>query len=109
MVSAFTKCHSSHRPSPPIAPANTTVCSAVSSPRGSGRQRVRFMRASIRCSTRQLMAAAEPATSAMPAVAARSRPGGTMPGEASSIPITAVKTMSETTRGLVSARNARTR
>ena len=67
------------------------------------------MRASIFCSTRQLTAAAAPATSAMPTVAASRICSGTMPGVASSMPITAVKTISDTTRGLVSARNERAR
>jgi hypothetical protein len=71
-----------------------------------GRQAVRFMRASMPCSTRQLKAAAAPATSQMPgtgrAPCAALAPVGT-PGTASSMPITAQKTMSWTTRGLVSA------
>ena len=69
----------------------------------SGRPRVRRIRASIFCSTKQLTAAAAPATSAMPIVASRSSRGGTMLGVARNMPITAVKTISETTRGLVSA------
>jgi hypothetical protein len=48
------------------------------------------------------MTAAAPATSAMPIVAPSSGWSGTQPGVARNIPITAVKTMSETTRGLVS-------
>ena len=69
-----------------------------------GRQAVRAMRASICCSTRQLNAAAAPATSQMPTVAASSdAPVGGKPGVASSMPITAQKTISCTTRGLVSA------
>ena len=42
-------------------------------------------------------------------MAANSVPGGTMPGVARNMPITAVNTMSDTTRGLVSARKARRR
>ena len=63
----------------------------------------RSMSASILCSTRQFTAAAAPATSAMPRVAATRIRGGTIPGVARNMPITAVNTMSETTRGLVSA------
>jgi hypothetical protein len=60
------------------------------------------MIASIFCSTRQFTAAAAPATSAMPIVPARKAWSGTAPGTARNIPITAVNTMSETTRGFVS-------
>jgi hypothetical protein len=42
-------------------------------------------------------------------VAANSVPGGTIPGVARNMPITAVNTTSDTTRGLVSATKARTR
>jgi len=55
------------------------------------------------------VAAAAPATSAMPVVAANRICSGTMPGVASSMPITAVNTISDTTRGLVSARKERAR
>ena len=103
MVSSLTKRARIHRPRLPSTVANASVCAAVSWPRGSGRQRVRCMRASIFCSTRQLIAAALPATSAMPRVAARSSRGGTIAGAARNMPITAVKTISDTTRGFVSA------
>jgi hypothetical protein len=66
---------------------------------------VRIISASIFCSTRQLIAAAAPATSAIPTVANRTTENGGNPGVARNIPITAVNTTSETTRGLVSARN----
>ena len=66
---------------------------------------MRAIAASIFCSTRQLNAAAAPATSAIPIVALNTSPGGGPSGTASSIPITAVKTMSETTRGLVRRQN----
>jgi len=39
----------------------------------------------------------------MPSVPAHKTCNGTMPGVARNMPITAVKTMSDTTRGLVSA------
>ena len=86
-------------------PANTSVCSEVSWPIGSGRARVRAISASIFCSTRQLMAAAAPATSAMPSVPNSSARSGTMPGVARNMPMTAVNTINDTTRGLVSASN----
>ena len=109
IVSGLTKRYSSQRPAPPTTPANTSVCSDVSSPRGSGRARVRCITASIFCSTRQFTAAAAPATSAMPSVAANTMPAGGSPGAARNMPITAQKTISDTTRGLVSARNCRMR
>ena len=90
-------------------PAKTSVGSDVSSPRGSGRRRVRAISASIFCSTRQLNAAAAPATSAMPTVAKNTMRGGGSPGVARNMPITAQKTISDTTRGLVSARKCRKR
>jgi hypothetical protein len=104
-VIGLTKLYSSQRPAPPTTPAKTSVSVDVSSPRGSGRARVRAITASSFCSTRQFTAAAAPATSAMPAVAASRRPGGTQlpAGTARNIPITAQKTISDTTRGLVSS------
>ena len=90
-------------------PAKTSVCSDVSSPLGSGRRRVRAISASIFCSTRQLNAAAAPATSAMPTVANSTTRAGGKPGVARNMPITAQNTISDTTRGLVSARNCRSR
>ena len=45
----------------------------------------------------------------MPRVAANTIAGGGRPGVARNMPITATNTMSETTRGLVSARNWRNR
>ncbi|MNC88934.1 hypothetical protein D3C83_48110 [compost metagenome] len=83
-------------------PAKTSVCSEVTWPRGSGRRLVRAITASSFCSTRQFTAAAAPAVSAMPSVPAMNACNGTMPGTARNMPITAVKTMSDTTRGLVS-------
>src|SRR5712691_355993 len=109
MVSGFTKAYSVHSPMPPITPANARVWAEVSSPRGKGLARVRLMTASIFCSTRQFTAAAAPATSQMPVVAASRSFGGTMPGVARNMPITAQNTMSDTTRGLVRLRNWRRR
>src|SRR6267143_5562980 len=80
MVSGLTRVYSIHSPVPPTAPANASVWSDVSSPRGKGLARVRVMTASILCSTRQFTAAAAPATSQMPMVAASRSFGGTMPG-----------------------------
>ena len=79
-------------------------------PIGRGRARVRAILASIFCSTRQLTAAAEPATSAIPSVANSAANQNTgdirrSAGTARNIPITAVKTISDTTRGLVSCSN----
>ena len=66
---------------PPTSAAKTSVGRDVISPAGSGRRRVRAISASIFCSTRQLIAAAAPATSAMPSVAEDTTgPAGGMPG-----------------------------
>src|SRR5271154_128616 len=105
MVSGFTACQRIASPRPPTAPDSNRICADVMVPITVGRPRVRAIAASIFCSTRQLNAAAAPATSAIPAVAASKSCAGGTAGEASSIPITAVKTMSETTRGLVRRQN----
>src|SRR5882762_3064938 len=94
---------------PPITPANAKVWAEVSSPLGRGLARVRLMTASIFCSTRQFTAAAAPATSHMPMVAASRSFGGTMPGTARNMPMTAQNTIKDTTRGLVRLRNSRRR
>src|SRR6267378_718367 len=109
MVSGLTRVYSIHSPVPPTAPANASVWSDVSSPRGKGLARVRAMTASILCSTRQFTAAAAPATSQMPMVAASRSFGGTMPGMDRNMPITAQNTIKDTTRGLVRLRNSRRR
>jgi hypothetical protein len=70
---------------------------------------VRRITASIFCSTRQLIAAAAPATSAMPSVPNKTAWAGGTPGDARNMPITAVKTINDTTRGFVNARNCRKR
>jgi hypothetical protein len=85
------------------------VDAGETSPRGSGRPRVRIMTASMVRSTRQLIAAAAPATSAMPTVAANTIPAGGNPGVARNMPITAQNTISDTTRGFARARNCRRR
>jgi len=67
---------------------------------------VRFILASMVFSTRQLNAAAAPATSQMPRQATsiwRNCPPEGQPGTASTMPMRAQNTMSCTTRGLVSA------
>ena len=82
-----------------------SACRSDSSPRAVGRQAVRFMRASMPRSTRQLNAAAAPATNQMPRLASAMCPHWApvgMPGTASTMPMKAQKTMSCTTRGLVS-------
>src|SRR5205814_5636031 len=98
-------------PSPiaPMAQAKISVCIDDISPRGNGRVRVRAIIASIFCSTRQLIAAAAPATSAIPNVPKTTADAGGNPGAARNIPITAVNTISDTTRGLVNAKNWRAR
>ncbi len=93
-----------------ITAENTSACRSLSSPRAVGRQAVRFMRASMPFSTRQLKAAAAPATNQMPALASTMRSASAQlgtPGTASTMPIRAQNTMSWITRGLVSALNCR--
>jgi hypothetical protein len=58
---------------PPMRPERSSVSSEFTSPRGSGRPCVRAITASISCSMRQFMAAAAPATRAMPSVPAKQR------------------------------------
>ena len=102
MVSRFTQKYSTASPMPPTILANRAVSVEVICPSGKGRARVRAMAESMRCSTKQFIAAAAPATSAIPSVPARNGVRGTMPGTASSMPMTAQKTINELTRGLVS-------
>src|SRR5258706_9109703 len=104
MVSGFTSMYSMARPIAPTTAANARASAEWSSRMGKGRARVRAIMASIFCSSRQLLAAAEPATSAIPIAPNTSGWNATTPGVARNIPITAVKTMSDSTRGLVSAR-----
>src|SRR5580765_1123077 len=94
------------------AAEKVSVCALLRSPFAVGRQAVRFMRASMCRSTRQLKAAAALATSQMPTVAASTTPQAPrlgQPGTASSMPMAAQNTISCTTRGLVSALNWRQR
>ena len=105
MVSGLTSEYSSARPAVPMTTAKASASAEWIWPVGNGRARVRAIRASIFCSRRQLIAAAAPATSAMPIAPNTSGWSATMSGVARNIPISAVKTMSDTTRGLVSAKN----
>ena len=91
-------------PSPHSPAEKLKVNRRLSSPLAVARQAVRFILASICCSTKQLKAAAAPATNQMPAVAAKITPHcgpDGKPGMAKAMPITAQKTISCTTRGLV--------
>ena len=105
MVSGFTQTYSSQEPALHSTPAKQQRLPVRQLARAVGRQAVRLILASMRCSTRQLKAAAAAATSQMPAQATSqpqsSRSG--RPGTASTMPITAQNTISCTTRGLVSA------
>jgi len=100
------KADRSHRPRPPTSIASVRVSAAEIAPRALARARVRAMRASMVRSTRQLIAAAAPATSAMPSEATRKRASGGKPGVARNMPIIAVNTISELTRGLHRSKNA---
>jgi hypothetical protein len=106
MVSGFTQTYSSQEPAAHRTAANVSVCVSDNSPLAVGRQDVRFILASMPFSTRQLNAAAAPATSQMPMPASsawRRSAGAGMPGTASTMPMTAQNTINCTTRGLVSA------
>jgi hypothetical protein len=106
IVSGFTKKYNSAEPATHSPAENSRVCVFESSPLAVGRQAVRFIFASMLCSTMQLKAAAAPATSQMPRHATAMRTswsGAGQPGTASTMPISAQNTISCTTRGLVSA------
>ena len=106
MVSGLIQTYSSTEPTAQSTAENSKVCALDSSPLAVGRQAVRFILASIPCSTMQLNAAAAPATSHTPRQASAMWPSCAAlgrPGTASTMPISAQKTMSCTTRGLVSA------
>src|SRR5471032_252808 len=90
-------------PAPPMTVAKIAVCVTLMSPIAIGRRAVRAMRASISRSARQLTAKAAPASNQMPTVAATSRCQSGMQSLARNMPITAQKTASCVTRGLVSA------
>ncbi len=106
MVSALTQTKSTSEPARHSRAEKASVWALESSPLAVGRQAVRFILASMCCSTRQLKAAAAPATSQIPkqamAMCSHCSPLG-RPGTASTMPMNAQKTMSWTTRGLVSA------
>src|SRR4029453_5772334 len=107
MLSALTRVLRSSRPARPVHAMNASACGVVTSPLGNGRTRVRAMMASSFCSMTQLSAAADVATRAMP-IAPNSRgPAGGKPGGGRNMPMTAVKTISETTRGLPRRTSAR--
>ena len=106
MVSGLIQIYKITEPAIPKTAENNRVCASLRSPRAVGRHEVRFILASMLFSTMQLKAAAAPETSQMPrlaiaAVTTSSIPG--TPGTASTIPISAQKTMSWITRGLVRA------
>src|SRR5690606_37927835 len=69
----------------------------------SGRLAVRTMSRSMRWSIRWLIAAAEAAASQMPMKPATAWRSGGSPGTARNMPTSAVNTISDTTRGLVSS------
>ena len=73
MVSGLTVNHSTADPAAQRSAENTSACVSLSWPRAVGRQAVRFILASMPFSTRQLNAAAAPATSQMPIDARRPR------------------------------------
>ena len=90
-----------NNPNPPTIIKKNVVSGTLTLPCGSGLPFVLAITASIFCSTKQFNAAAAPATNAIPIVPKIRVSKGTAPGTAINIPITAVKTISDTTRGLV--------
>ncbi len=78
------------------------VCTDETCPVGKARARVRAIMASILCSIRQLNAAAAPDANAMPSVVANNSCHGiqAVAGLAIYMPIMAVNTISDVTRGL---------
>ena len=87
----------------PRISAKTNASRVVSVPVGSGRKLVRVIPESKRRSRIWLMAAADPAASAMPSVPSSRGNAGRPDGTDRNMPTTAVKTISETTRGLASS------
>ena len=97
MVSGLTQKNKITEPAQHKSAEKIRVCVLLSSPRAVGRQEVRFILASICCSTMQLKAAAAADTSQMPkqAIAAsRTCVQSGAPGTASTMPISAQNTMS---------------
>ena len=83
---------------------NSKICCTEISPWAEARLAVRAMRASISRSTKQLIANAAPANNQIPIAAGKTmRQLGTV-SDAKNMPITAQKTASCVTRGLVNAR-----
>jgi len=106
IVSGLTHTYKTTEPSAHSTAEKLSVRALVNSPLAVGRQAVRFILASMRCSTTQLNAAAAPATSQIPkhAMAARCTSAQLgSPGTASTMPISAQNTISWITLGLVSA------
>ena len=106
MVSGFTQTYSSTDPAVHNTAEKLKAWKSLSSPLAVGRQAVRRILASIPFSTRQLKAAAAPATSQMPRQASKaSRTWAQLgtPGTASTMPIRAQNTISWITRGLARA------
>ena len=91
----------------PRISANTSASPMLRLPVGSGRRLVRVIPASKRRSRIWLMAAAEPEASAMPSVPSRNSDIGKPEGTDRNMPTTAVKMISDTTRGLVSSKYSR--
>ncbi len=83
---------------------NKIVCVDVKDPVGSGLQAVLAILASIRCSTKQLTAAAELATNVIPSKAINKTEYETDLGKAITIPIKAQNTIKRFTLGLVRAK-----
>ena len=106
MVSGLIHTYSNADPAAHSTAENTRVSWLDNSPLAVGRQAVRFILASMPCSTMQLKAAAAPATSQMPRLASAIWPTCAQlgkPGTASTMPIKAQNTINWTTRGLVKA------
>ena len=88
-------------PKAPSKIENTIIWYGDSSPVAEGRHAVRRILASTTCSIRQFTANAAPANNQIPTMPPIKTEYGTMPGVAKNIPITAQKTASCVTLGLV--------
>lgn len=106
MVKGLTKAYKINEPNAHKTVENIKACASESSPVAVGRHAVRRILASRVFSTKQLNAAAAPATNQIPKQAQKMRSQASnegKPGMAKTMPIKAQNTMSWITRGLVSA------
>jgi hypothetical protein len=104
IVSGLTQRYSTNIPIPPRAPEKSITCADEIVPVAVARRAVRNIRASTRCSIKQLTAKAAAANNQIPIVPAITFCISGKVGVARNMPITAQKTASCVTRGFVSTR-----